>query len=342
MYSRKRSFAVFYLIFFLSASFVISCAQKEDENAWKDKTAYFTPLGSFPAGTDVGQIVGYQESNPFYIWAVRENETGNFCSPDGGLTWEKANYSIANFTGNVSEVKLYQVAPDASGALWALLSKASPNYSFLAPEGVVKSLDGGSAWELQSAFTLPPDASECPAREVLFRKVTDSLFLLQDCHGFFASADGGASWTEWNCMGGEDIQSLAVSPQGMVAAAGDHGLLLSRDSGATWNLYWFAGSENETVPGQAYTYQAGGCSYNCCQRFNSVYFTSSGELWVSRGNGLLSRSQDGYHYHSFNAGNGVPSSIDSIFVLPDGGVYLYSGGSISRANRADLPAYSKK
>lgn len=107
------------------------------------------------------------------------------------------------------------------------------------------SRDAGASW------TLLPFPAE--SRAALHALVFDSIrpwtifaALTSDVSeyaGLYRSSDSGTTWQQLPAMRGQQVWSLAVSPQGEIAAGTESGLYLSQDAGDSWRLISADGGE---------------------------------------------------------------------------------------------------
>lgn len=211
--------------------------------------------------------VSFDPSEASRIYAAASQSTllgGLFASVDGGVTWTTRNDGLSGYISHalacdggapegaygVSNAKVYRT--DDRGGGWTLRGDAGSPIVSLAVDpsdsqtlygaslslgvgGVVKSVDGGVAWN--------PAADGITASNVYQLSISPSApdhLLLAAFEGLYATTDGGGAWS--SVLSGE-LRSAAFDPvdssilyAGLWSSApvGD-GLLRSTDGGATWS-----------------------------------------------------------------------------------------------------------
>jgi len=157
-------------------------------------------------------------ADPQRLWAgARSNsEPGNavFRSRDGGRSWEPAGRGLP---GGEEVTLLRAVAPQT---LLVLVDDA----------GLFRSADGGDSWT-KVGSGLPGLA----VREIAADPNEPARLFAAFEQGLFRSADGGATWTRVEgALAQEDVEAVAVAPDGKVYAGSFGGVFRSTDAGATF------------------------------------------------------------------------------------------------------------
>ena len=136
---------------------------------------------------------------------------------DGGAQWRITT------DWRITEVQDVSLDPHASDHVY--LASAY---------GVWRTEDGGETWVESNDGLLPPGNDYTQTIEVDHTQMGRVLVGTED--GVYASTDGAKSWHR---VGGEgleilDLQQSRTDPDEWIAAAYQHGILLSRDGGRTW------------------------------------------------------------------------------------------------------------
>jgi photosystem II stability/assembly factor-like uncharacterized protein len=179
------------------------------------------PLGVKPLAAD--------PSRSNVLWASSgPDNPGIAASGDGGATWSQV-YSLAGGSGG-SLPTGFVFAPADPSTIYAGLSSSEG-----APQGVLRSRDGGVSWEVVAAsgLDLPEQGSVsvlleiAPDTGVLFASVERSIGGALESR-VYRSADGGDHWTLVLPAGGP----VTAGAGGLVVAHGGH---RSVDGGLTWS-----------------------------------------------------------------------------------------------------------
>lgn len=135
-------------------------------------------------------------------------------SVDGAKTWKPAGLGLPPD----EDVKLLRAA--ASGVVYAVVDKA-----------LFRTDDGGAKWTAIGGG-LP---GETELREVALDPTQPARLFVATEKGLFVSSDGGAGFKKAaSALAEEDVEAVAVAPDGRVFAGSFRGVFQSRDGGATW------------------------------------------------------------------------------------------------------------
>ena len=148
-----------------------------------------------------------------YAGAWSSNEPGLALSKsiDGGVNWKPAGQGLPGEA-------IDELLSEAPGVVYARVDDA-----------LYRTDDGAAAWRQLSGF---PSGE---LRRLVVDPSTPARLYAATKEGLFRSTDSGATWSR--VAGGledEDVEDVAVAPDGRVFAGHFHGVSLSRDGGATW------------------------------------------------------------------------------------------------------------
>ncbi len=238
-------------------------------------------------------------------------------SEDAGATWQEANqglegrriislaadathpgrlYAVAAVQGCFSDDPGGVYRSDDRGAHWRLLTAAadlggtscaqglvvlSDAVLVGTGEGVARSTDGGSTWQI-----LPLSPAPDSVHTLVSDPRNDRVVYAAGWQARFKSLDGGLTWTWIDDPAsrlGEWVKAFALSPadpETLYAYAGDHSLWRSTDGGAHW------GEERVSPTGRLLE----SVSLLADPRDpETLYFGTDDGLWVSRNGGLSFR-----------------------------------------------------
>ena len=135
-------------------------------------------------------------------------------SVDAGKTWKPAGTGLPG-----DDVTLLRVA--APGVVFAVVGK-----------GLYRTDDGSAKW-VAAGGGLPGGDAEL--REVAPDPSQASRLYVATDKGLFLSSDSGATFRKAaSAVAEEDVEAVAVAPDGRVFAGSFRGVFESRDAGATW------------------------------------------------------------------------------------------------------------
>ena len=133
---------------------------------------------------------------------------------DGGRSWKAAGLGLPG-----DDVTLLRAA--APGVVYAVVAKA-----------LFRTDDGGAKW-LAAGGGLP---SSTDLREVCIDPTLPSRLLVATEKGLFLSSDSGARFQKaMSALAEEDVETVAIAPDGRLFAGSFRGIFASRDGGATWS-----------------------------------------------------------------------------------------------------------
>ena len=133
---------------------------------------------------------------------------------DGGKSWKPAGQGLPAD----QDVKLLRTA--APGVVYAVVDKA-----------LFRTDDGGARWTAVGGG-LPGDLD---LREVALDPTLAARLFVATEKGLFLSSDSGATFQKaMSALADEDIEAVAVAPDGRLFAGSFRGVFSSRDAGATW------------------------------------------------------------------------------------------------------------
>jgi hypothetical protein len=176
--------------------------------------------------------------NPQHLYVgdgVRGGTLGFWVSNDGGATWTMPPaFKALSAMGFVSDV--YDVAPDPADFAHVLVTSHSPwggsNSKWNNNSGVLESKDGGATWIVHDPF-----AGAGYGNNIWFLGDGRTWLLGTQGHGFWRTADAGATWTKVtdNSMqhGGG---SLYRTKSGVLYAGGTPHMMRSADNGLSWTM----------------------------------------------------------------------------------------------------------
>jgi photosystem II stability/assembly factor-like uncharacterized protein len=146
-------------------------------------------------------------------WSNDEPGTAVFRSTDAGKTWKRAGSGI-------------------DGATVTELVAAAPRVVLAVVErgGVYRTIDGAGSWARVGAGL--PDLE---VRRLAVDPADPQRLYVATQKGLYRSADQGQSFTPGGSpLDSEDVEAVAVAPDGTVYAGTFHGVFASADGGATW------------------------------------------------------------------------------------------------------------
>ena len=242
--------------------------RRDPDGTWLEKAE------PFETDDDEVELDGllFERPSPEAIWAF--DGSSAWRSSDGGKSFralEKKEPSMRDLMkGNLSSAEFRSLAQDA-GNPKILYAGSSSNDE--PGQAVWKTVDGGKNWK-PSGQGLPPDQAvrhlRAAAPGVVFAVVEKALFRTDDGgvkwaaiggglpggselrevaldptqatrlfvateKGLFVSSDSGASFKKAaSALAEEDVEAVAVAPDGRVFAGSFRGVFASRDAGATW------------------------------------------------------------------------------------------------------------
>lgn len=133
---------------------------------------------------------------------------------DGAKTWKPAGQGLPPD----EDVKILRAA--APGVVYAVVDKA-----------LFRTDDGGARW-VPVGGGLPGDLE---LREVALDPTLPARLFVATEKGLFLSSDSGASFHKaGSALADEDVEAVAVAPDGRLFAGSFRGVFGSRDGGATW------------------------------------------------------------------------------------------------------------
>ncbi len=145
-------------------------------------------------------------------WSPDEPVQAVFKTVDDGKSWKPAGNGLP-------KEAVTALASEAPGVVLAIVGKA-----------LFRTDDGGGSWAQQGSG-LP--ATEL--RELVIDPTTPSRCFLATEQGLFRSTDDGASFVKLaSALAKEDVEAVAVAPDGRVYAGSFRGVFASRDAGTTW------------------------------------------------------------------------------------------------------------
>ena len=151
----------------------------------------------------------------FYAGSWSNDDPGQavWKTVDGGKSWKSAGQGLPG-----DDVKLLRAA--APGVVFAVVGKA-----------LFGTVDGGGKWVPLGAG-LPGDLE---LREVALDPTLATRLFVATEKGLFVSSDSGANFKRaMSALADEDVEAVAVAPDGRVFAGSFRGVFASRDAGATW------------------------------------------------------------------------------------------------------------
>ena len=135
-------------------------------------------------------------------------------SVDAGKSWKPAGQGLPPD----QDVEILRSA--APGVVFAVVEKA-----------LFRTDDGGAKWGAIGSG-LP---GEVELREVALDPSSPSRLFVATEKGLFVSSDNGATFKNaMSALADEDIEAVAVAPDGRAFAGSFRGVFASRDGGATW------------------------------------------------------------------------------------------------------------
>ncbi len=162
-------------------------------------------------------------SNILYAGSWSNDDPGQavWKSVDGGKSFKAAGVGLPG-----GDVTLLRAA--APGVVYAVVGKA-----------LYRTDDGGAKW-VAAGGGLP---SGIDLREVVIDPTQTARLFVATEKGLFLSRDGGTSFEKaGSAVAEEDVESVAVAPDGKLFAGSWRGVFTSRDGGATWT------SMSESLP----------------------------------------------------------------------------------------------
>ena len=276
--------------------------------------------------------VAFDPNNSNIIWAGSASG-GIWRSPDGGATWTAMDDQLPTLA-----IGCVVTHNTNSNIIYLGTGEGSFNADAVYGVGVLKSVDGGSTWNLTG---LSWDLSDNAAvNEMVMDPTNPDVLIAATRNGVYRTNDAGVSWTNTLSFasGHEDAKVVVIdpaNPQNVYVTLGypwgdqNNGIYKSTDNGATWTRLTNGlpatasdmGRASLTIcesnPSVLYMGLSGSFDYNSAALYGVYKTTDGGNNWVQTANSPNFYNNQGWY------DNVIAVDPDDPNVVYSGGVDLY-------------------